>query len=135
MLDAITMQKPPIAAVPSPAPKAFEAQEQRREPSPVTPATFISPRMTFDSDAAVVITQYRDSSTGEVKAQFPSESVVQRYKQSDELEIGRDSAPKEPAPAAGTQASPGAVTGATGDLSGATSTGDTAPQQSVSQVA
>lgn len=80
MLDAITMQKPPVAATSSPAPPGLSPQAQPTTAPAVEPATFISPRMTFDRDAQMIITQVRDRSTGEVKNQFPAEAVVEKYK-------------------------------------------------------
>lgn len=136
MLEAITMQKPPIAAPhPSTTPESVAAAPTPIA-APVAPASFISPRMTFDSDVGMVITQIRDRSTGEVKNQFPAESVVRQYKQSDQFEARSEQpAPTQPSdtqaqaqPQTQTQAptpGPGAVAGeaAGTDFSG------TAPEQ------
>lgn len=41
---------------------------------------YISPILTFDSRALTVIFQVRDSESGDVTRQFPSETVVERYR-------------------------------------------------------
>jgi hypothetical protein len=42
-------------------------------------APFISPVMNFNYQAGIAVLEFRDSSTGEVKSQFPSKKVVQEY--------------------------------------------------------
>ena len=42
-------------------------------------APFISPVMNFNYQAGIAVLEFRDTSTGEVKDQFPSKKVVQEY--------------------------------------------------------
>jgi hypothetical protein len=42
---------------------------------------YVSPFLTFDSRAATLIFQVRDTESGDVTRQFPAESVVERYRQ------------------------------------------------------
>ena len=42
-------------------------------------APFISPVMNFNYQAGIAVLEFRDTSTGEVKNQFPSQKVVQEY--------------------------------------------------------
>ncbi len=44
---------------------------------------YISPVIHVDSEAGVAILQYRDNSSGDVTAQFPSETVVKRYREGE----------------------------------------------------
>ncbi|MEA1653100.1 hypothetical protein UAJ10_29300 [Nitrospirillum sp. BR 11164] len=41
---------------------------------------YISPAVTYDSQAAIAITQFRDSTTGAVDYQIPSRQVVEQYR-------------------------------------------------------
>lgn len=41
---------------------------------------YVSPFITIDPTSGLVITQYRDSSTGELQQQYPSEKVVREYR-------------------------------------------------------
>jgi hypothetical protein len=41
---------------------------------------YVSPFITIDPTSGLVITQYRDSSTGELQQQYPSEKVVRQYR-------------------------------------------------------
>ncbi|TWB11580.1 hypothetical protein FBZ89_1298 [Nitrospirillum amazonense] len=41
---------------------------------------YISPVVTYDSEAAIAITQFRDSTTGAVDYQIPSRHVVEQYR-------------------------------------------------------
>ncbi|MEC4592496.1 hypothetical protein VPG91_15950 [Nitrospirillum amazonense] len=41
---------------------------------------YISPVVTYDSQAAIAITQFRDSTTGAVDYQIPSRQVVEQYR-------------------------------------------------------
>jgi hypothetical protein len=63
--------------------------------APAVPETprepFLSPVFRFDKAARVLVFQFRDSETGNVTRQYPSEKVVKLY---------RDNAPKDVAPAA-----------------------------------
>ncbi len=63
-------------------------------PAPAVPETpqepFLSPVFRFDKQARVLVFQFRDSETGNVTRQYPSEKVVKLY---------RDNAPKDVAPA------------------------------------
>jgi hypothetical protein len=68
-------------AAQTPAPAATEAP---REP-------YLSPVFRFDKQARVLVFQFRDSETGNVTRQYPSEKVVKLY---------RDNAPKDTAAAA-----------------------------------
>jgi hypothetical protein len=63
-------------------------------PAPVVPEKqqepYFSPVFRFDKQARVLVFQFRDSETGDVTRQYPSEKVVKLY---------RDNAPKDgPAP-------------------------------------
>ncbi len=76
----------PDAAVNSPSaastPAADEASTGSRSAVPATASGqfYVSPYLTFDSRALTVIFQVRDSESGDVTRQFPSESVVERYR-------------------------------------------------------
>lgn len=65
----------------APAPAAAEAPQE----------PYFSPVFRFDKQARVLVFQFRDSETGNVTRQYPSEKVVKLY---------RDNAPKDDAPAA-----------------------------------
>lgn len=41
---------------------------------------YVSPFITIDPTSGLVITQYRDSATGELQQQYPSEKVVREYR-------------------------------------------------------
>jgi hypothetical protein len=43
---------------------------------------YVSPVLRYDPDAKVVIVQHRDTETGKVSRQFPSEGAVRDLKQS-----------------------------------------------------
>lgn len=66
-------------------------------PAPAVPQTpqepYFSPVFRFDKAARVLVFQFRDSETGDVTRQYPSEKVVKLY---------RDNAPKDAVPAATT---------------------------------
>lgn len=68
------------AETPAPAAQAEKPQEP-----------YFSPVFRFDKAARVLVFQFRDSETGNVTRQYPSEKVVKLY---------RDNAPKDAAPAA-----------------------------------
>lgn len=59
--------------------------EAERRPTSVESAPggkfFISPFLKFDSRALTIIFQVRDTESGDVKRQFPPETVVERYRQ------------------------------------------------------
>lgn len=96
MLTALTMQGAAAMAETMSAVRPQAPAVAQTPPPAAEPATFTSPRMSFDTNVGVIITQYKDVRSGEVKAQFPSEAVVDRYKRSDELETK----PKQPAESA-----------------------------------
>lgn len=54
--------------------QASVAAQPQREPAELPTAPFISPRVSFDSTSNKAVLQIRDSSTGDVVNQFPSES-------------------------------------------------------------
>ena len=68
------------AETPAPAAQAEKPQEP-----------YFSPVFRFDKAARVLVFQFRDSETGNVTRQYPSEKVVKLY---------RDNAPKDVAPGA-----------------------------------
>ena len=79
-----------IAPLDSP-PRTVQRQEAvKPDPMPQPEAKqadaglgYISPVIHVDSEAGVAILQYRDSSSGDVTAQFPSETVVKRYREGE----------------------------------------------------
>jgi hypothetical protein len=87
-------------------------------PAPAAPETprepYLSPVFRFDKQARVLVFQFRDSETGNVTRQYPSEKVVKLY---------RENAPKETAPttpaAAGGTGEPAAPSSESTESSGA----------------
>ncbi|TAN50371.1 MAG: hypothetical protein EPN26_10250 [Rhodospirillales bacterium] len=54
------------------------------EAKPAEPGLgYISPVIHVDSEAGVAILQYRDKLSGDVTVQFPSETVVKRYREGE----------------------------------------------------
>lgn len=45
-------------------------------------ATYMGIRLWFEQNAGLLITQFRDPTTGEVKNQYPAEEVLKRYQES-----------------------------------------------------
>ncbi|HYE01267.1 MAG TPA: hypothetical protein VEH84_17935 [Alphaproteobacteria bacterium] len=91
--------------------------------SPQTDRNFISPYLQYDQAAHIVILQVRDTSTGEVRLQYPANRVVEDYKRQAEARLreerqallgdkpgSREAAPgpeaKDGAPAVETTAAP-----------------------------
>jgi hypothetical protein len=64
-----------LARSETPGLSAPVAQERPQEP-------YLSPVFRFDKQARVVIFQFRDSETGDVTRQYPSERVVKLYRNS-----------------------------------------------------
>lgn len=62
-------------------------------PERTPPATYSPVLMWFEQQAKVLVTQFRNPETGELRVQYPAPSVVQRYSESNAL--GKD----EPSPA------------------------------------
>jgi hypothetical protein len=74
----------------------FARSEAAQTPAPAATAEkpqepYFSPVFRFDKAARVLVFQFRDSETGNVTRQYPSEKVVKLY---------RDNAPKDVAPGA-----------------------------------
>ena len=74
----------------------FARSEAAQTPAPAVTAEkpqepYFSPVFRFDKAARVLVFQFRDSETGNVTRQYPSEKVVKLY---------RDNAPKDVAPGA-----------------------------------
>lgn len=80
----------------------------RPQPAAVAPAAagprFLSPRVELDPASNLVVVQYRDSETGDVVRQYPSEAVVREYKRQQSAAPTADTAaspnPAEPPPPA-----------------------------------
>ncbi len=79
-----------VAPLDSP-PRTVQRQEAvtpdsapRPEAKPAEPGLgYISPVIHVDSEAGVAILQYRDKLSGDVTVQFPSETVVKRYREGE----------------------------------------------------
>lgn len=95
-IQALTLVARPssVAATPRQEEKAAPAREAKQ----LADGFFVTPFLQYDSSALTVIFQVRDSETGDVKRQFPSEEVVERYRQdptlgrpfAEEAEAGRE---------------------------------------------
>lgn len=53
---------------------------------------YFSPRITYDNSIDMTILQLRDPSTGEVRSQYPSEHVVEKYRRHQADAAGRTTA-------------------------------------------
>lgn len=89
MLIANIMHGTPMAAEPAVTSRPVAASPEPGAVAAMEPARYISPRLSFDMDIGVMIAEYRDVQSGELKAQFPSEAVVDRYRRSEALEAAR----------------------------------------------
>ncbi|MDG3442956.1 hypothetical protein [Nitrospirillum amazonense] len=93
---------------------------------------YISPVVTYDSQAAIAITQFRDSTTGAVDYQIPSRQVVEQYrlratgaphyKGGNPLLPAEVTAPSNDQSAAGATASNTSTTASSAGTTGASST-------------
>ncbi len=87
---------------------------------------FISPVIHVDSEAGVAILQYRDKMSGDVTAQFPSETVVKRYREGEVVaHQGQSMSPEPKSGATGgeTSAAPAPATPTPGEGGGGSSGG------------
>jgi hypothetical protein len=76
----------PLARV-QPAEKVEPHQEEK--PHIGAPAQgFISPVINVDTQSGVAVLQFRDDMSGEVTAQFPSETVVKKYREGEAIAHG-----------------------------------------------
>lgn len=118
MVISNIMHGAPMAAEPAQASRPATPPPDQGAVAAMEPARYVSPRLSFDMDIGVMIAEYRDVQSGELKAQFPSEAVVDRYRRSEALEAQRDhaqdKAPQEPARPAGDAAAT-ATAAAAGD--------------------
>ena len=80
---------PGVARSDAPATAAPVAAEKPQEP-------YLSPVFRFDKQAQVLVFQFRDSETGDVTRQYPSEKVVKLYRDSASKDTAeRSTAPKD----------------------------------------
>ena len=79
-----TLSRGAVPQASAPAPADFE-------PSELPVAPFISPRVTFDSTMNKAVLQIRDSATGDVVNQFPSESRLRAMQAQQAREAAQSS--------------------------------------------
>jgi hypothetical protein len=63
----------------APARRGEQGAAAREEPRVPQEQRYLSPVFKYDSKARVVLFQFRDSDTGDVTRQYPSEKVVKLY--------------------------------------------------------
>jgi hypothetical protein len=97
--------QPATRVQPAEKPEAPQEEPHRNE----SPSQgYISPVINVDTQSGVAVLQFRDDQSGEVTAQFPSETVVRRYREGEVIAHGGAQAAKSgpeagvtpPAPAA-----------------------------------
>ncbi|TWB64160.1 hypothetical protein [Nitrospirillum viridazoti] len=90
---------------------------------------YISPVVTYDSEAAIAITQFRDSTTGAVDYQIPSRHVVEQYRLratgAPHYKGGNPLLPAEVAAPSNDQSAAGAAPSNTGPSASTTGTAST----------
>ena len=81
-------------------PAARVKPADRQEPVPEQPPRndapvqgFISPVINVDTQSGVAVLQFRDDQSGEVTVQFPSETVVRKYREGEVVAHGNAPAP------------------------------------------
>jgi hypothetical protein len=119
-----SLDSPPVPVQRQEAVK-HEAQPQPEAKPAEQGLGFISPVIHVDSQAGVAILQYRDSATGDVTSQIPSEKVVQRYREGEVVaHHGQSSSSGSPSATGGETTAAVAPTSSTqGEGGSGTSTG------------
>ena len=77
---AITSAPAPVEPAPSEAPRSVQLP-------------YLSPVLSYDSDAAIAVLMFRNSESGDVEAQYPSERVVREYQLRGRDKMAVDAAP------------------------------------------
>lgn len=91
---SVTMRQP----VPTPEPLvAFETTDASTSAS-TAPAGYISPLVSYDQVAQMVVIQIRDAASGEVTRQIPTQEAVDRYRDQATGRAAPTEAPPELAP-------------------------------------
>ncbi len=68
-----------------PEPEVTREQAQATPVKPIVEGFFVSPLLQFDNQALALIFQVRDSESGEVQRQFPSQSAIERLRSNPEV--------------------------------------------------